>query len=195
MKFKEALGILGQGRMWAPTIGLIFAALFVLSMTSLKNLQASEDKKRPLNNSEKSMSDEAVRELLTPEQYRVTKKNGTEPPFRNKYWDNKGKGLYVCVISGEPLFSSTTKFDSGTGWPSFYEPINKESIEEVRDISHGMVRVEVRGKKADSHLGHVFRDGPRPTGMRYCINSAALNFVPIEQLETKGYGEYKKLFD
>lgn len=139
-------------------------------------------------------SDDELRKLLSPEQYYVTKRNGTERPFENAYWDNHAEGIYVDVISGEPLFSSTDKFDSGTGWPSFSKPLEKKAVEEKRDFSHGMERVEVRSNKADSHLGHVFPDGPGPSGQRYCINSASLKFVPLEEMEAKGYGEYIYLF-
>lgn len=128
-------------------------------------------------------------------QFRVTQQCGTEPPFHNEFWNNKRPGIYVDVVSGEPLFSSLDKFDSGTGWPSFTKPLKETGVVNVADDSHGMSRVEVRSKKANSHLGHVFDDGPKPTGQRYCINSASLRFIPAEDLEREGYGEYKMLFD
>lgn len=132
---------------------------------------------------------------LSPEQYRVTQQNGTERPFQNAYWDHKEPGLYVDVVSGEPLFTSFQKFDSGCGWPSFTKPIESEHVVEKHDASHGMIRTEVRSRFGDSHLGHVFPDGPREAGgLRYCINSASLRFIPLDQLESKGYGSYLKLF-
>lgn len=131
---------------------------------------------------------------LTPLQQYVTQQCGTEPPFRNEYWNNKAEGIYVDVVSGEPLFSSTDKFDSGTGWPSFTKPLEDKAVVEKKDSSHGMTRTEVRSKAGDSHLGHVFPDGPGANGLRYCINSASLRFIPREQLEAEGYGQYQELF-
>ncbi|MDP3703183.1 MAG: peptide-methionine (R)-S-oxide reductase MsrB [Candidatus Omnitrophota bacterium] len=140
------------------------------------------------------MSDAELRKTLSPEQYRILRENGTEQPFASALWDNKRTGLYVDPISGQPLFASLNKFDSGTGWPSFTQPIDPEMLIERKDASHGMIRTEVRSKTSDSHLGHVFDDGPGPSGLRYCINAAALKFVPVEDLEKTGYGRYLVLF-
>lgn len=141
------------------------------------------------------MDTRELKQRLTPIQYEVTQNNATEPPFQNEFWDHEGEGIYVDIVSGEPLFSSTDKYDAGCGWPSFTRPIREYNIKEKIDLTHLMVRTEVRSRKGDSHLGHVFEDGPGPNGLRYCINSAALRFVPKEEMQQEGYGEYLQLFE
>ena len=143
---------------------------------------------------DRKQTDAELKSKLTPAQYEVTQCSATEPPFRNEFWNHHEPGIYVDVVAGEPLFASTDKFDSGTGWPSFVRPLEKANVTELTDTSHGMRSVEVRSAQADSHLGHVFPDGPGPTGLRYCINSAALRFIPAAKLAEAGYGKYAALF-
>jgi len=160
------------------------------SQTVVTNRQASPVSTNLAMNSFQKPSQAALRQQLSPTQFEVTQNAATEPAFRNEFWDNKKPGLYVDIVSGEPLFSSLDKFDSGCGWPSFTRPLADKAVVEHPDRSHGMDRIEVRSGAADSHLGHVFEDGPGPTHLRYCINSASLRFVPLDQMEKQGYGAY-----
>lgn len=167
-------------------IAIVVAALFAIN--------ASSKGVSKMNHTAAKPSDAELRKKLTPLQYEVTQREGTEPPFRNEYWNNHQEGIYVDIVSGEPLFSSKDKFESGTGWPSFTRPLEPKNIVTRSDRKFFMVRTEVRSKQADSHLGHVFDDGPPPTGLRYCMNSASMRFIPVDKLEAEGYGEYLPLF-
>jgi len=158
----------------------------VLALVLVSSLAQAGVRKKP--------ADDQLKKELTLMQYEVTQHSGTEPPFHNVYFDNHAAGIYVDIVTGEPLFSSTEKFDSGTGWPSFWAPVEGTKLVESHDGTAGMSRTEVRSKLGDSHLGHIFTDGPKPTGLRYCINSAALKFVPADKLAAEGYSQYRKLF-
>ena len=175
-------------------------SFILLTACSMPNTSSSDDAaprytaSSDWKNFEKP-SQEKLKEVLTPVQYDVTQKEGTERPFDNEYWDNKAEGIYVDIVSGEPLYSSKDKYKSGTGWPSFTKPLVAENIVEKQDYGLHLPRTEIRSKIGDNHLGHVFDDGPEPTGLRYCMNSAALRFIPKEDLEAQGYGEFIKEFE
>jgi peptide methionine sulfoxide reductase msrA/msrB len=186
----------GNG-VWLPLCALVLSALVGFAgQCGTRRVDAQANRSTPMSTrTYKKPSDAELQKKLDKLQYEVTQHDATEPAFRNKYWDNHESGLYVDVTTGEPLFSSTDKFDSGTGWPSFTRPVEPNRVVDKVDKTYGMVRTEVRSKAGNAHLGHVFDDGPKPAGLRYCINSASLRFIPVDKLEAEGYGEYRALFN
>jgi len=183
-----------QGSHKTLWIGLLGAIIVIIGSILFSYAQGQKKEAEKMNPTKAVPSNVELQTKLTKDQYHVTRECGTETPFQNAYWDNHRAGIYVDIITGEPLFSSLDKFDSGTGWPSFTKPISNDKVVEKRDSSHGMERMEVRSSKSDSHLGHVFDDGPAPTGQRFCVNSAALRFIPVDKLKEEGYGQYLSLF-
>lgn len=177
-----------------PNVGIVTALAVAMAVAVSLRADPETTKKTEKTMSTEQTSEQDLKSKLTPLQYRVAVECGTEPAFRNEYWNNHREGLYVSIISGKPLFSSHDKFDSGTGWPSFTKPIDPKNIIEKTDRSYGMIRTEVVSKSDNAHLGHVFDDGPGPGGQRYCINSASLRFVPVEKLTEEGYGDFLPLF-